>query len=32
MNSEGRIKRFRDYYDQKSIAEQVAAAGFEVGG
>jgi limonene-1,2-epoxide hydrolase len=31
VDGDGGIKRFRDYYDQKSIADQVEAAGFNVG-
>ena len=31
VDGDGRIKRFRDYYDLKSITDQIEAAGFEVG-
>jgi len=31
IDGEGRIKRFSDYYDQKSIIDQIEAAGFGVG-
>ena len=31
IDGDGRIKRFRDYYDLKSITDQIEAAGFEVG-
>jgi limonene-1,2-epoxide hydrolase len=31
IDGDRRIKRFRDYYDLKSITDEIQAAGFEVG-
>jgi limonene-1,2-epoxide hydrolase len=31
IDGDGRIKRFRDYYDLKSFTDEIEAAGFKVG-